>query len=100
MYTKPIDNPHNPYGARKLYKVLNVKKYMNIKDGRATRRIHMPRKTLGLILTDNPSLDKIPSGVDIVILDGCWEFYIYDAKTAEATETLAKRMDAVAYYNV
>ena len=56
-----------------LYKVLNVKKFMRIKDARATRRLSMPARTKGLLLLDNPSLDKIKFDCDIMIRKDCWE---------------------------
>jgi hypothetical protein len=81
----------------KLYKVLDIKKFMKIKDARATRRLSMPARTKGLILVVSPSLDKIQFDSDIVIRNGCWEIQIYDSKIAEDTKSIAKKMKAVAY---
>ena len=81
----------------KLYKILDIKKFMKIKDARASRRTHMPARTKGLILLDNPKLDKIQCDGDIVIRNGCWEIQIYDSKIAEDTKSIATKMKAVAY---
>lgn len=83
-----------------LYKVLNVKKFMRIKDARATRRLNMPARTKGLLLLDNPSLDKIQFDCDIMIRKDCWELFLYDEQTAERTEAIARKMKAVAYAKV
>ena len=80
-----------------LYKVLNVKKFMRIKDARATRRLSMPARTKGLLLLDNPSLDKIQFDCDIMIRKDCWELFLYDEETAENTEAIAKKLNAVAF---
>ncbi len=80
-----------------LYKVLDVKTFMRLKDARATRRLRMPAKTKGLILTNNPSLDKIKFDCDIMIRTDCWEIQIYDSQVAEDTEAIAKKIGAVAF---
>jgi hypothetical protein len=80
-----------------LYKVLNVKKFMRLKDARATRRLSMPARTKGLLLLDNPSLQNITVEGDIMIRKDCWEIQIYDSKVAENTEAIAKKMKAVAF---
>jgi hypothetical protein len=48
--------------GNQLYKIIDIKKFMKIKDARATRRHCMPRKTKGLILFTDSSLDNIPGG--------------------------------------
>ena len=83
-----------------LYKVLDIKKFMRIKDARATRRLNMPARTKGLILTNNPSLDKIDCDCDIMIRKDCWEIQIYDSEVAEDTESIARKMKAVAFAKV
>ena len=100
MYTRQSYNPHNPYGEKKLYKVLNVKRYMNIKDIRATRRIHNPRQVKGMILVDDGRLDTLTFDCDILPRNGCWEICIYNEDIAENVKTLATKMNAVAYYSV
>ena len=80
-----------------LYKVLDIKKFMRIKDARATRRLNMPARTKGLILTNNPSLDKIDCDCDIMIRKDCWEIQIYDSEVAEHTEQIAKQIGAIAF---
>ena len=79
-----------------LYKVLNVRKFMRIKDARATRRLQMPARTKGLLLLDNPSLKNITVAGDIMIRKDCWEIQIYDSEVAEHTEAIAKQIGAVA----
>ena len=83
-----------------LYKILDIPAFMKIKDTRATRRLRMPARTKGLILLNNPKLDKIQCDGDIVIRNGCWEIQIYDSKIAENTESIAKKMKAVAFCRV
>ena len=83
-----------------LYKVLNVRKFMRIKDARATRRLQMPARTKGLILLDNPSLQNITVDGDIMIRKDCWEFQIYDSEVAKNTESIAKQIGAVAFAKV
>ena len=100
MYSIQSYNPDNPYGAKKLYKVLNVKRYMNIKDGRATRRVVNPTKVKGMILVDDSRLDTITFDCDILPRNGCWEICIYNEDIAKNVKTLATEMDAVAYFNV
>ena len=80
-----------------LYKVLNVRKFMRIKDARATRRLQMPARTKGLLLLDNPSLKNITVEGDICIRKDCWEIQIYDSEVAEHTEQIAKQIGAIAF---
>lgn len=100
MYSIQSYNPDNPYGAKKLYKVLSIKRFMKLKDARATRRIHNPRQVKGMILVDDGRLDTITFDCDILPRNGCWEICIYNEDIAKETKTLATKMDAVAYYNV
>jgi len=80
-----------------LYKVLNVKKFIRLKDTRATRRMAMPARTKGLLLLDNPSLKNITVAGDIMIRKDCWEIQIYDSEVAEHTEQIAKQIGAIAF---
>ena len=83
-----------------LYKVLNVKKFIRLKDTRATRRMAMPARTKGLLLLDNPSLQNITVAGDIMIRKDCWEIQIYDSEVAEHTEAIAKQIGAIAFAKV